>query len=254
MNLLISLRAEILKTKRTASLYVTLGAAAFGPLMSMLDIIFDGVDEDNKAIILEKMFTSKFQMTGLVIFPFFLILICTLLPQIEYKNNTWKQVLTSPQKKGTIFIAKFISIQLLSILFLLVNTGLVFVNTVILHFMQPALHVFSQAIDIHKVAKGLLNTYVALLALSSIQFWMGLRFKNFIAPIGIGVACWFVGSILVVQSFTGIASFFPYSFHIYGKFPQYHPEVNAVGLISGIYTVVFLVIGYLDFTRRNIAI
>ncbi|HYH14152.1 MAG TPA: ABC transporter permease, partial [Flavisolibacter sp.] len=104
MNLLVSLRSEVLKNKRTAALYLTLIAAAFGPFMSLLDVLLgEGVAADDRAIIFNKLMTVKFQMTGLAIFPIFLILICTLLPQIEFKNNAWKQVLASPQTKSNIF-------------------------------------------------------------------------------------------------------------------------------------------------------
>jgi hypothetical protein len=112
MNLLIGIRTELLKTKRSASLYVALAAAAFGPLMSSLDIFLDeGISPDDEKIILSKMFIDKFQMTSFVMFPLFVILICTLLPQIEYRNQAWKQVLTTPQTKGSIFTSlTFISL------------------------------------------------------------------------------------------------------------------------------------------------
>jgi hypothetical protein len=251
MNLLISLRSEILKTKRTASVYLTLVAAALGPLMSMLDLIFDGVPAEDKTFIFEKMLTAKFQMTGFVVFPFFLMLICTLLPQIEYKNNTWKQVLTSPQTKAHVFVAKFINIQLLIVIFLVTYQLLMFANAVILHFMEPSLHVLNQPINGYRVLVILVNSYTGLLALCSIQFWLGLRFKNFVVPIAIGIACWFIGTILVIQFKSGFAAYFPYSFHIYGNFPQFNSQLSTVGLTSFVYAVLFLTIGFLDFRRRR---
>src|SRR5687768_16007463 len=128
MNLLISLRSEILKTKRTASFYLTIAAAAFGPLMTLLDIMIDeGIPAGERNIFFTKLFIEKFQMTGLLALPIFMILVCTLLPQIEYKNNTWKQVLTSPKTKGDVFLAKFISIQLLVLLFFIINLLFTFI-------------------------------------------------------------------------------------------------------------------------------
>src|SRR4051812_4007276 len=121
MGLLISLRSEIFKTKRSTLFYLTFLAAVFGPMMSLLDLIFDGVQAEDRNVILNKMFTAKFQMTNFVMLPMFIILICTLLPQIEYKNNAWKQVLTSPQTKANVFAAKFINIQLLIVTFLVIN-------------------------------------------------------------------------------------------------------------------------------------
>src|SRR5688572_847504 len=198
MSLLISLRSEILKTKRTASFYLTICAAAFGPLMSMLDIIFDGLEPGDRDFIFNKFLTTKFQMTGFVMLPFFLILISTLLPQIEYKNNAWKQVLASPQTKSNVFLAKFINVQLLIITFILITQLMMFVNVIILHFREPSLNVLNQPVNGYQVLMTIVSGYLAILAISAIQFWLGLRFRNFIIPIAIGFACWLIGSMLVL--------------------------------------------------------
>ena len=92
-----------------------------GCYLGMLDLFFDGVQPDKRGIIFNEMFTTRFGMTGALSFPLFIILVCTLLPQIEYKNNTWKQVLTSPQTKWNIFLAKFINLQLFILLFIAAN-------------------------------------------------------------------------------------------------------------------------------------
>jgi hypothetical protein len=250
MSFLKSLRSEILKTKRTAPLYFTLAAAAFAPFMSILDVLLDGVETDNRKDIFNDMLINKFQMTGLVALPIFLILACTLLSQIEYKNNTWKQVLTSPQSKGNVFLAKFINVQLLIGVFFIINLLLMFLCTVVLHFIDPSLEVLNQPLNGYKVLMTRVNTYIAVLAICSVQFWLGLKFKNFITPVAIGIACWFAGTILVMKNI-GFAAYFPHSFHAYGRFPRYDPLANPVGWTSLVYAVLFLLIGLLDFRKRR---
>jgi lantibiotic transport system permease protein len=111
MTLLTSFRSEILKTKRTASVYLTMIAAAFGPFLTLLDVLMgEGIPMDDRAVILNKLLIDRYEMTGLVAMPFFIILICTLLQQVEYRNNTWKQLLTSPQTRANIFIAKLVNV------------------------------------------------------------------------------------------------------------------------------------------------
>ncbi len=250
MSLLKSLRSELIKTKRTASFYLTIGAAAFGPFMSMLDLALDGVVGDNRTDIFNQMFTTKFQMTGIVVFPLLIILLCTLLPQIEYKNNTWKQVLASPQHKSNIFFAKFINTQLLILVFIATNQLLMLIDAVILHFMEPSLNVLNQPVNVNDALMTVANGYVAILAICAAQFWLGLRSKNFVVPMAVGIALWFVGTILVLQKLD-FAAYFPYSFHAYGKFPKYNPLDNTVGWASFGFAVLFLVIGFLDFRKRS---
>lgn len=253
MKLLIALRCEILKTRRTSAFYLTIGAAAFGPFMTMLDFILDGISAEDRSDILNRMLVTKSEMTHYFMLPMFIMLSCTLLHQVEYRNNTWKQVLTSSQTKGNVFAAKFINFQLLVLVYLLINKLLMLLSAVILHFMEPSLHVLSQPLNWGDVLSTMANAYITLLALCSIQFWLGLRFRNFIAPVGIGIASWFVGSLLVIQSKQAIAAYFPYSFHMHGNFPDYKPGFTTVAWTSLAYTIVFLALGYMDFRKRRMS-
>lgn len=254
MSLLLSLRSETLKTKRTASIYLAILGAAFGPLMSLLDVLLDeGITKNDEDLYLAKMFTTKFQMVGFLVFPFFIILITTLMAQVEYKNNAWKQVLTSPQTKLNIFAAKFINIHKLILVFLVATQVFTLVNAVVIHFRYPWLNLFSQPIDFTAVLRTVTDSYISLLALCVIQFWLGLRLRNFIAPIGIGIGLWFVGSVMMLEVETPAARYFPYSFHVYSAFPQYKAGLSTVFVMSTIYSVVFLAIGYIDFGRRRMS-
>ena len=252
MNLLISLRAEILKTKRTAAIYLTIAAAAFGPLMSLLDILIgEGISAGDRSNIFNNLFVQKFQMTSLVALPIFLILICTLLPQIEYKNNAWKQVLTSPKTKANIFVSKFINVQLLLLVFIILNLLFMLICAVVLHFKHPSLHVLEQPLHGYEILISRLNAYGVLLAICSIQFWLGLRFKNFIIPIAIGILCWFAGTLLVMPIKSGFAEYFPYSFHVYVSLPDFKLQINSILFTSFVYAALFFLIGFLDFRSRK---
>ena len=135
-------------------------------------------------------------------------------------------------------------------MFFITNLSLTFLGAAILHLKEPALNVLNHPLDGYKVLMSRVNTYVAILAIFSIQFWLGIKFKNFIIPVAIGIACWFAGTIFVMQNLQ-LAAYFPYSFHVYGKFPNYNPLDNTIGWTSFIYAVLFLVVGFLDFNRRK---
>jgi hypothetical protein len=253
MNIFISFRSEILKTKCTASYYLTLVAAGFIPFIFLLNICISGMPQDLIKDPLNAIFREGFQITGFAIFPMFVILIGTLLPQIEYRNNTWKQVLASPQTKANVFMAKFLNIHLLILVFLLANHLFTFLVAVVAHLIAPALHVLDQPLDGYALLIRSVNAYITLLAVSSIQFWMGLRFKNFIVPVGIGLACWFAGSLIVLESHSPYAKYFPYSFHIFSNFPEYKSQLTKIEWTSLGYAILFLVIGFIDFRRRRMS-
>lgn len=252
MNLLISLRSEILKSKRTASFYSTIIAAGVVPFILLLDMTVDGISPENSKTIFNQMFIEGFRISSFAIFPMFVILIGTLMPQIEFRNNTWKQVFASPQTKSNVYIAKFLNIHLLMLLFLVANHLFMFFVAVIMHFVQPSLHILSQPLDGYNILVNVVNIYIAILALGTIQFWLGLRFKNFIVPVAIGLACWFAGSMMAMESKSSFAVYFPYSFQVYATFDNFKSQLARVQWTSVSYAAAIFFIGFLDFKRRRL--
>jgi hypothetical protein len=252
MSLLTSLRSEILKTKRTAAFYFTLVGAAIVPSIYLLNAALDDISETKKDPF-NAIFKLGSEMNGLVFFPFFVVLVCTLMPQIEYKNNTWKQVFASPQTKANIFIAKFLNIHLLMLLFMVANHLFMFMAAIAVHFIVPDLNLLNQPLNSHKLLVNGLNNYITVLAICSLQFWLGLRFRNFIVPIAIGLALWFTGTLMVFDSQSPYAKYFPYSFQIFSILPKIKSDLNQVEWTSLAYCLVFLVLGFLDFRKRRLS-
>jgi lantibiotic transport system permease protein len=82
---------------------------------------------------------------------------------------------------------------------------------------------------------------------------LGLKFRNFIVPIAIGLALWFAGTYIVFESHSNNAKYFPYSFQIFSSFPKIKPQLNEVEWTSLGYGVIFLILGFIDFSRRRIS-
>lgn len=254
MNLLISLRSELLKTKRTASFYLALIGAAVGPVVFMLNILLDeGEAEGLKNDPLNKLFKILSDMNGAALFPCFIILICTLLPYMEYRNNTWKQLFASPQTKASVFFAKFVNVHLYMLVFLVATHLFMFMSIVVINFINPDLNLFKYSLNGGMILTNAVNAYVLILAVCSIQFWMGLRFRNFIVPVGIGLALWFIGTIMALQYSPGTASYFPYSFSAFSLSQKLQPQLTQVAWSSFGYAVLFLLVGFMDFRRRDVS-
>jgi lantibiotic transport system permease protein len=250
MNLTLSLRSEILKTKRTASFYFTLIGAAAVPIIFLLNALGEGLDSTKKDP-LNLIFKLLADMNGLAFFPWFIILICTLLPQIEYRNNTWKQVFSSPQPKVNILAAKFLTIHLLMLLFLVSTHVFMFLAIAIANFIDPGLQLFSHPLNGGTVLLNAANAYLTMLALCAIHFWLGIRFKNFIVSIALGLALWLGGTLLALQ-FNSITSiYFPYSFQAISLSVKLKPYFNQVAWTSVVYALLFLILGFLDLRRRR---
>jgi hypothetical protein len=257
MNLLISTQTEVLKTKRSASFWLTIIAALFLPTLFSI-----GYSVESASIIrqINKMgnawsfhLGNAWQVANAFLFPMFIILICSLIPQIEYKNNTWKQVYASPQPLANVYFSKFIAIHMMILFFFVLFNLFLISFAIIINLFNAKFQFLDHSIDWTMLGRLCLKTYVAILGISAIQYWLSFRIKNFIAPVGIGLAL--VITSVILRQF-GWA-------HIY-KFPFAHPiltleslmtpnrpllenhELNAIG-----YCAFFLILGFLDLKFRK---
>lgn len=253
MNLFISLRSELLKTRK-ASFYLTLVGAAVGPVMYLLNVLIDENEIDaSENDPLNALFKILSDMNGAALFPLFVILICTLLPQIEYRNNTWKQVFASPQTKANVFLAKFMNVHLLMLVFLIVTHLFMFLTIVGINFIKPSLNLFKHPLNGSTVLINAANAYILMLAVCTIQFWIGLRSRNFIVPIGIGFALWLTGTIMAVQYKSNLVYYFPYCFHAFPVSTKLKYQLTQVAWTSLGYALLFLIMGFFDFRRRTVS-
>lgn len=257
MNIIISTQTELLKTKRSAAFWLSIIAALFLPTLFSI-----GYSAESESIIRQISkkgnawnfhLENAWQVANAFLFPMFIILICSLIPQIEYKNNTWKQVYASPQPLANVFFSKFISIHMMIFFFLVLFNLFLISFAIIINLFNSKFQFLDHNIDWLMLGRFCFKTYVAILGISAIQYWLSFRIKNFIAPVGIGLA-------LIITSI--ILSEFGWK-HIY-KFPFAHPfltlryldepnrpllenhELNSIG-----YCVFFLVVGFLDLKFRK---
>lgn len=255
MSLLISLQSESIKIKRSAAFYLCFIVAAIVPLILFFDVATpsdDGTHVD-KQMSMEKYFGMGQQVFNFIFLPLFIILISTLLMQIEYRNNTWKQVLTSPQKIINVFLSKFITLHLLIILFIATFVILILTGAFILDLIHPDL--FKNDFNLQKVLLGNVVAYVSVIGLSAIQFWLALRFKNFIAPLAIGFCLWFMAPLMLFSLDWGFADRYPYSFPILlaeMSEMKTKPDVPLLQMLSIGYGLFFLVVAFIEFKVRRV--
>jgi hypothetical protein len=250
MSFAISLQSEVLKTKRSASFWLCMIAAAMMPVLFFLVHFFK--PEGGLKVLQKDPWGTQFmwgwESVQFFIFPLFVILICALIPQIEFKNNTWKQVFASPQSVGNIYFSKFLTIQLMIFFFYLCFALLMILSAVMTNVLDSRFNFLEKSINWQELAIINFKSYLSVLGIIAIQYWLSLRFKNFIAPVGIGLAL-LVLSIIAYQVRWE---------HVY-KIPFAHPILTQVSfrktgapLIENhewnsiIYFVTFLLIGFLD--------
>jgi hypothetical protein len=196
MNLTISVRAEIIKTKRSASFWLSILGATVIPLIFFLAYILKPAEAYSNTWGIH--FLQGWQVFNAFLLPMFVILICSLIPQIEYKNSAWKQVFASPQTIGNIFFSKYLTILIMILFLFLVFNILMVLSAVVPNLFFRKYTFLSNSIDWMQLVRLNLKTFISLLAIISFQYWLSLRFRNFIVPIGIGLGL-LVTSLILYQ-------------------------------------------------------
>jgi lantibiotic transport system permease protein len=250
MNLIISIKAEIIKTKRSASFWLSVLGAAVIPVIFVLAYIIEPDEDYSNTWRIHIL--QGWQVFNAFLLPMFIILICSLIPQIEYKNNAWKQVFASPQSIGNIFFSKYLTILIMVLFLFLAFNILLILAAIISNLLDSKFAFLSTSIDWTQVARLNIKTFISLMAIISFQYWLSLRFRNFIVPIGIGLGL-LVTSLILYQFRWEHISKVPYAFPVLTMegisetaLKLQNHELNAIG-----YCVFFTTLAFLDMRFRK---
>jgi hypothetical protein len=250
MNLTTSIKAEIIKTKRSASFWLSLLGAGLIPMIFFLAYIIK--PEKGYSLTWDFHFLQGWQVSNAFLLPMFIILICSLIPQIEYKNNAWKQVFASPQSIGNIFFSKYLTILIMVLFLFLAFNILLILAAIVPNLFYSRFTFLSRSIDWEQVIRLNLKTFISLMAIISFQYWLSLRFRNFIVPIGIGLGLLVTALILYQLQWEHISKV-PYAFPVLTmerihetKFKLENHELNSIG-----YFIFFTTLAFLDMRFRK---
>jgi hypothetical protein len=137
---------------------------------------------------------SSWESVAIFFLPLGAILSTSLIAQIEYKNNTWKQLHTMPLNLTTIFVAKLAVILLLMLeFFILFNIG-IYLSAMVPYLLISGTPYPEQALPWHRFLSENGLYFIDCLPIVALQYLISLRFANFLVPVGLGFVFW-VGSL-----------------------------------------------------------
>jgi hypothetical protein len=188
-----SLRSEWLKTKRSLMLPLVGGTALFVPCVILfvrlvrpahLSDIYRAPD------FWQRHWAASWEAMALMLLPLSIALVVSLTTQIEYRNNTWKQLHASPQPLWTIFVAK-LAVILAMVLqlfacFLVAMYVTAMVPPLLVAGVEPPVAPFPAAHFLRRT----LSLFLDVLPIVALQYLLALRFRSFVVPLGAALALW----------------------------------------------------------------
>src|SRR5262245_13811522 len=127
MKLLHSIQSEWLKTKRSTASWLCLIGGFFIPVIFLIIFLKDKSSIVHIPIrnLWEMHFRQLWQNMSMFLLPMGVIMAASLITQVEFRNNTWKQLHTTPQSYTTVFTAKFVVIVIMTLkFFVFFNLGI----------------------------------------------------------------------------------------------------------------------------------
>ena len=115
-----SFQSEWLKTRRSlASFLVIIGGFFIPTLVTISRLLRPVVTERLSALpdFWVRMFNDNWQIMSIFLLPMGVVLATSLITQLEFRNNTWKQTHTTPQYFGLIFTSKLVVILVMLLQF-----------------------------------------------------------------------------------------------------------------------------------------
>jgi lantibiotic transport system permease protein len=250
-----SVQIELLKTRRSAASWLVIIGGSLVPFILLLAQFMNAGDLPARNVspqFWEFLFYKSWQMMAFFLLPMGIVLATSLVSQLEYKNNAWKLLYSTPQKLSSIFFAKLLVILVMMLkVFIIFNIG-IYLAGVIPSLLLPKVFYPKEALPFLSFLRSNGLFFIDCLPIIGLQYLVSLKYKNFLVSVGIGlgliIACMFALS-------WEYGYIFPYAYTSY----QY---LNMVGdnklnsrinihLLATVYFIIFTVISYLFFITKK---
>lgn len=241
-----SFTAEWMKKRRSLASWLVLTGGFFMPLVSML--IFLVYPKQLLALhssghFWPLLFQKSWQLMAFMFLPMGIVLAVSLITQLEFKNNTWKQLHTTPLPFSSIYFSKLAVLLVMMLqLFILFNIG-IYLSAVIPSFLNSNIPFPRHAIDPVYFLWENTKYFIICLPMLAIQYIISLQFKNFLVPVGVGLALVIAGMVALSWQYVFTIPSAYTALHFLQTKDNAVPAHNLLVWSAG-YFVFFIVLGY----------
>jgi lantibiotic transport system permease protein len=197
---------------------------------------------------------NSWESMAIFFLPMAAILATSLITQIEFKNNAWKQVHALPIGLATIFFSKLAVVLLMMVQFLIMFTIAIYLSALVPYLLVSGVPYPKHAIPYLHFLREALLYFVDSLPIVAAQYLISLRFKNFLVPVGVGFVAWVAALAALRWKFGFLV---PYTYCMFNYLKDepvtkaVMPTVNFHWFAAG-YFILFTVMGFgLFVTKRE---
>jgi hypothetical protein len=186
--------------------------------------------------------------------PLFVLLLTGLILNIEHTSQGWKHIFTLPVSRGRIFLNKLILLLTIIAGFYIIYFFLIIMVGYFLGSYRNQLKFLDYSPDWKYLFAFMIRSFVSILGMTAIQFWLSFRKKNLIVSFGIGLLCFMTAiSLTMPRIVWDNVIYYPYAASLlminhYEKHSQYFFETYHLASIA--WFIFFSLFAYWDFTTK----
>ena len=256
MSFIHSFKSEWLKKRRSLASWLVIIGGFFTPAI----VIIARITHADRLPVLYSAdgfwrlhWKNCWESMAIFLLPVGVIMATSLITQIEYKNNTWKQLHTLPLTLTTIFFSKLAVIVMMMVqFFILFNVG-IYLSAVIPYLLFSEVPYPKDPIPLDFFLRENGLYFIDCLPIIALQYLISLKYRNFLVPVGAGFLFW-IGALGSLSWKYGYIV--PYSYCMYNYLKGETvtkaaiPALNIHLLAFG-YFVVITLLGYILYVTKK---
>jgi hypothetical protein len=253
MQFIYSFQSEWLKKKRNLASWLVIIGGFFTPgILLIYNLVYRSklAAESIASYFWYKFWINAWESMAIFLLPLGVILATSLITQIEFRNNTWKQLHTLPQNMTTIFFAKLAVVIVMTLqFFFLFNIG-VYLAGVLPSFLVKGVSYPKASIPYFGFLKDDMFYFIDCLPIIALQYLISLQFKNFLVPIGFGLAFWILSVAVFHWQYGYIIPYTYCGLHFLQKIGKLKLSMPIHVLAFG-WFVLFTIISYILYITKK---
>ncbi|HJU39131.1 MAG TPA: ABC transporter permease [Tahibacter sp.] len=255
IDLPLVLRSEWLKRRRSFAGWLVVGGALFTPAI----IIAVRLVQHAKLPALyanpafwPSLWRSAWESMAMLLLPVAAVLATSLVTQIEYRNNAWKQVRTLPLHPAAIYVAKLVVVLVLIVQLLALFSVGIWLAAAVPWLAAKNTPWPAGMLDPWFVFAQNARYFVDCLPIVAAQYALALSSRNYLVPLGAGFVAWIAALGLLPWKYAYV---FPYTYTMLDYLAR-EPVAKVFVPDGGVqpfalaWFVVFAVAGYVLFVAR----
>jgi lantibiotic transport system permease protein len=245
---LLVFQSEWIKKRRSAASWLTVAGALLVPVIILVARFVDGgglAEVNGSAKLWEGLYSRSWQFMAFFLLPMGVVLATSLIVQLEYRSNGWKQLGAAPVTLTSVYLAKLgVILVLLLEFFVLFNVGICLEGVVpaILHGVPYPVEHFPFLLFFRGNVRFLLDC----LPIVMLQYLLSLSFRNPMIALGAGLGLYVAAMVAAHWRYGYVV---PYTYPVY-EFAGRGGRIDFHWWAAG-YAVGFGVVGYILYITKK---